>query len=140
MLTKPPFCFAARPINAAKRGYSTYSTTHGFNGVSHRWGGRECTDPEIQSPRPEDKQPVSRVADILFVCLPALDGWGGQPPAWQASLSAINWQKYRGKICAPSRSTLGEALRDRHLGFWRQDLRAKTKQIGSRRSVEIHLD
>ena len=33
MLTKPPFFPAARPINAAKRGYSTDSTTYGFNGV-----------------------------------------------------------------------------------------------------------
>eukprot|EP00964_Phaeocystis_antarctica_P076169 scaffold47081_cov64-Phaeocystis_antarctica.AAC.5 len=33
---------------AAKRGYATYSTTIGFNRVSHRWGGRECTDPKIQ--------------------------------------------------------------------------------------------
>ena len=30
MLTKPPFFPAARPINAAKRGYSTDSTTYGI--------------------------------------------------------------------------------------------------------------
>ena len=53
MLTKPPFLFAARPMNAAKRGYSTYSTTYGFNGVSHRWGGRECTDQFIQLGPPQ---------------------------------------------------------------------------------------
>eukprot|EP00964_Phaeocystis_antarctica_P088258 scaffold56166_cov64-Phaeocystis_antarctica.AAC.6 len=29
---------------STKRGYSTDSTTYGFNGISHRGGGRECTD------------------------------------------------------------------------------------------------
>ena len=52
MLTKPPFFPAARPINAAKRGYSTDSTTYGIQRGSHRWGGRECTDRFIQSYRP----------------------------------------------------------------------------------------
>ena len=57
MLTKPPFSPAARPINAAKRGYSTYSTTYGVQRGSHRWGGRECTDLFIQSCRPEREGP-----------------------------------------------------------------------------------
>ena len=42
----------ARPINAAKRGYSTYSMTYGVQRGSHRWGGRKCTDLFIQSCRP----------------------------------------------------------------------------------------
>ena len=37
---------------STKRGYSTDSTTYGSNGVSHTWGGRECTDQEIQWARP----------------------------------------------------------------------------------------
>ena len=45
MLTKTPFFPAARPINAAKRGYSTDSTTLGFNGVlTDRAGGSAQTD------------------------------------------------------------------------------------------------
>ena len=52
-ITKPHFPPTARLRNAAnQRGYSTYSTTYGFNGVSHRWGGRECTDQFIQSGPP----------------------------------------------------------------------------------------
>ena len=44
MLTKPPFFPAARPINAAKRGYSTYSTTYGIQRVSaNRAGGSAQT-------------------------------------------------------------------------------------------------
>ena len=45
MLAKPPFFPAARPINAAKRGYSTDSTTMGFNGVlTDGAGGSAQTD------------------------------------------------------------------------------------------------
>ena len=45
MLTKTPFFPAARPINAAKRGYSTDSTTYGFNGVlTDGAGGSAQTD------------------------------------------------------------------------------------------------
>ena len=45
MLTKPPFFPAARPINAAKRGYSTDSTIMGFNGVlTDGAGGSAQTD------------------------------------------------------------------------------------------------
>ena len=41
------FFFAPRPIT---RLFNGFTTTYGFNGVSHRWGGRECTDPELQWP------------------------------------------------------------------------------------------
>ena len=61
MLTKPPFFPAARPINVAKRGYSTYSMTYGVQRGSHRWGGRECTDLFIQSCRP--------CADVTVRCM-----------------------------------------------------------------------
>ena len=44
-LTKTPFFPAARPINAAKRGYSTDSTIMGFNGVlTDGAGGSAQTD------------------------------------------------------------------------------------------------
>jgi len=65
MLTKPPFFPAARPINAAKRGYSTDSTTYGIQRGSHRWGGRECTDRFIQSCRPSVKGTLGASSDEL---------------------------------------------------------------------------
>ena len=45
MLTKPPFFPAARPRKAAKSGYSTDSTTYGFNGIlTDGAGGSAQTD------------------------------------------------------------------------------------------------
>ena len=57
-----PLFAAARPINAARRGYSTDSTTYGVQRGSHRWSGRECTDLFIQSCRPWLERPLRRPA------------------------------------------------------------------------------
>eukprot|EP00964_Phaeocystis_antarctica_P126609 scaffold90285_cov47-Phaeocystis_antarctica.AAC.1 len=89
MLIKPQFFPAARPINAAKSGYSTDSPTYGVQRGPHRWGGRECTDRFIQSCRPSGSGlPRPRgsaervVVDIVCNSTPVIRRSVRQPPVF----------------------------------------------------------
>ena len=73
MLTKPPFLFAARPINMPlDAAIQRIQPKSWFNEFSHSWGGRECTDPVIQWCRPwqEASRSRSRLTDGSGGCCP----------------------------------------------------------------------